>query len=127
MGRRISRDYSGRTLDVVGFGAFLFASDLIRETLSPVACDFVWSETREVRLAGRNYREIFFSLHRSCGAVMCWLWTRYSTGVAQDFLLNRIEEGRPRWASRFFSTSLRRAGLMFALNILALMRHLKNG
>jgi len=62
MGRRISRDYSGRTLDVVGFGAFLFASDLIRETLSPVACDFVWSETREVRLAGRNYREIFFSL-----------------------------------------------------------------
>jgi hypoxanthine phosphoribosyltransferase len=99
LGRRISRDYSGRTLDVVVVleNAFLFAADLIREISSPVACHFVRSEMREVRLAGRDYREVFFSPPPELrGRDVLLVDAILNTGVTQDFLLKRLEEGRPR-------------------------------
>ena len=96
MERRICRDYLGRTLDVVVVleNAFLFASNLIREISSPVACDFVRSETREVRLAGRNYWEIFFSPPPELrGRDVLVVDAIRNTGVAQDFLLKRRRGG----------------------------------
>ena len=96
MERRICRDYLGRTLDVVVVleNAFLFASNLIREISSPVACDFVRSETREVWLAGRNYREIFFSPPPEVrGRDVLVVDAIRNTGVAQDFLLKRRRGG----------------------------------
>ena len=99
MGRRISRDYAGRTLDVVVVleNAFLFAADLVREISSPVACHFVRSEVRDVRLAGHDYREIFFSPPPALrGRDVLVVDAVLNTGVTQDFLLKRLEEGRPR-------------------------------
>jgi hypoxanthine phosphoribosyltransferase len=99
MGRRISGDYSGRTVDVVVVleNAFVFAADLVREISSPVACHFVRSEVRDVRLAGRDYREIFFSPPPDLGGRdVLVVDAVLNTGVTQDFLLKRLEEGRPR-------------------------------
>ncbi|MGC1935905.1 MAG: phosphoribosyltransferase family protein, partial [Candidatus Acidiferrales bacterium] len=63
MGRAISKDYAGRTLDVVSIleNAFLFAADLVREISQPVVCHFVRSELRQVELGGFERSEIFFS------------------------------------------------------------------
>lgn len=46
LGRAISGDYSGRTLDVVIVleNSFLFAADLVREISRPVVCHFVRSD-----------------------------------------------------------------------------------
>ena len=99
MGRRISHDYAGRTLDVVVVleNAFLFAADLVREISAPVACHFVRSEVRDVRLAGHDYREIFFSPPPALrGRDVLVVDAVLNTGVTQDFLLKRLEEGRPR-------------------------------
>jgi len=63
MGRAISKDYAGRTLDVVVVleGSFLFAADLVRQISLPVICHFVRAEMRDVRTAGHERREVFFS------------------------------------------------------------------
>lgn len=99
MGRTISRDYAGRTLDVVVVleNAFLFAADLVREISRPIACHFVRSETRDVRLGGHDYREVFFSPPPELrGRDVLVVDAVLNTGVTQDFLLKRLEEGRPR-------------------------------
>ncbi len=63
LGRSISRDYSGRTLDVVFIleNAFIFGADLVRRISRPVVCHFVRSEMRDVKLDGHERREVFFS------------------------------------------------------------------
>jgi len=99
MGRTISRDYAGRTLDVVVVleNSFLFAADLVREISRPVACHFVRSEMRDVRLSGHDYREVFFSPPPALrGRDVLVVDAVLNTGVTQDFLLKRLEEGRPR-------------------------------
>ena len=99
MGRAISRDYAGRTLDVVVVleNAFLFAADLVRKISRPVACHFVRSELRDVRLAGHDYREVFFSPPPALrGRDVLVVDAVLNTGVTQDFLLKRLEEGQPR-------------------------------
>jgi hypoxanthine phosphoribosyltransferase len=99
LGRAISRDYAGRTLDVVVIleNSFLFAADLVREISSPVVCHFVRSETRDVRLGGHDRREIFFSAPPALrGRDVLVVDAVLNTGVTQDFLLKRLEEGRPR-------------------------------
>jgi hypoxanthine phosphoribosyltransferase len=99
LGRSISRDYAGRTLDVVIVleNSFLFAADLVREISRPVVCHFVRSDMRDVRLAGHDYREIFFSAPPALrGRDVLVVDAVLNTGVTQDFLLRRLEEGRPR-------------------------------
>jgi hypoxanthine phosphoribosyltransferase len=99
MGRAISRDYAGRTIDVVVMleNSFLFASDLVREISRPVVCHFVRSQMRDVRMGGYERREIFFSAAPTIrGRDVLLVDAVINTGVTQDFLLKRIEEGRPR-------------------------------
>jgi hypoxanthine phosphoribosyltransferase len=99
MGRRISRDYAGRTLDVVIVleNAFLFAADLVREISRPVACHFVRSQVRDVKLGGHDYTEVFFSPPPTLrGRDVLVVDAVLNTGVTQDFLLKRLEEGKPR-------------------------------
>lgn len=99
LGRAISKDYAGKTLDVVVMidSSFLFAADLIRRISGPVVCHFVRAQMRDVRLGGYERREIFFSdppaLHRRDVLVVDAV---LNTGVTQDFLLKRLEEARPR-------------------------------
>src|ERR1700681_2172143 len=97
MGRAISRDYAGRTLDVVVMleNSFLFAADLVREISRPVVCHFVRSDTRDVRVGGHDCREIFFSGAPTLrGRDVLVVDTVLNTGVTQDFLLKRLQEGR---------------------------------
>jgi hypoxanthine phosphoribosyltransferase len=99
LGRTISRDYAGRTLDVVVMleNSFLFAADLVREISRPVVCHFVRSEMRDVRMGGYDRREIFFSPPPALrGRHVLVVDAVLNTGVTQDFLLKRLEEGRPR-------------------------------
>ena len=99
MGRSISQDYAGRTLDVVVVleDSFLFAADLIRQISRPVVCHFVRAELRDVRMGGYFRREVFFSAPPELrGRHVLVVDALISTGVTQDFLLKRLEEGRPR-------------------------------
>jgi hypoxanthine phosphoribosyltransferase len=86
-------------LDVVVIleNSFLFAADLVREISRPVVCHFVRSEVRDVNLGGHDRREIFFSAPPSLrGRDVLLIDAVMNTGVTQDFLLKRLEEGRPR-------------------------------
>lgn len=99
LGRTISRDYAGRTLDVVVIleNAFLFGADLVRRISNPVVCHFVRSEMRDVRMGGYDRREIFFSSPpRLAGRDVLLVDAVLHTGVTQDFLIKRLEESRPR-------------------------------
>ena len=99
MGRAISRDYAGRTIDVVVMleNSFLFAADLVRQISRPVVCHFVRSHMRDVRMGGYERREIFFSAPPTIrGRDVLVMDAVLNTGVTQDFLMKRVEEGRPR-------------------------------
>jgi hypoxanthine phosphoribosyltransferase len=99
LGRAISRDFSGRTLDVVAIleNSFLFAADLIRKITRPVVIHFVRVETRDVQFGGYPRREIFFSRPPAlAGRDVLVVDTVLHTGVTLDFLMKRLEESRPR-------------------------------
>ncbi len=99
LGRSISRDYAGRTVDVVVIleNAFIFAADLVRRITRPVVCHFVRSEIRDVKLGGYARREIFFSHQPQLkGRDVLLVGAILQSGVTQDFLVKRLQESRPR-------------------------------
>jgi hypoxanthine phosphoribosyltransferase len=99
LGRAISRDYTGRTVDVVVIleNSFVFGADLVRRISAPVVCHFVRSETRDVHLGGFDRREVFFSAPPALrGRHVLLVDAVLDTGVTQDFLLKRLELSRPR-------------------------------
>lgn len=99
LGRTISRDYAGRTVDVVVVleNAFVFAADLLRRISRPVVCHFVRSEIRDVKMDGHERREVFFSQQPDLkGRDVLLVGGVLHSGVTQDFLLRRLLEGRPR-------------------------------
>ena len=99
LGRTISQDYKGRSLDVVVVleSSFMFAADLMRQISRPVICHFVRAELRDIRTDGHARREVFFSVPPALrGRDVLMIDSVLNTGVTQDFLLKRLEEGRPR-------------------------------
>ena len=99
MGRAISRDYAGKQLDVVVLleNAFMFGADLVRHISVPLVCHFVRAETREVKLAGFERREIFFSNEPDLrDRDVLVLETVLHSGVTLDFLCKRLWNCRPR-------------------------------
>lgn len=98
LGRAISKDYKGHTLDVVAIleNSFLFAADLVREISCPVVCHFVRTEMRDVELGGAMWPELFFSTPpRLQGRHVLMVDAVLHTGIPQDFLWKRLEEYRP--------------------------------
>ncbi len=98
MGRRISRDFGTRRVDVVAIldTAFIFASDLIRQITAPVICHFVRAEVRDVHLGGHERREIFFSYDPELeGRDLLVVDAVLHSGVTLDFLIKRLQESRP--------------------------------
>ena len=98
LGRTISRDYAGRTVDAVIIleNAFLFGADLVRRISRPVVCHFVRSEMRDVKLGGYDRREVFFGHQPQLqGRDVLLVDAVLHSGVTQDFLLKRLQEGRP--------------------------------
>lgn len=99
LGRAISKDYRGRTLDVVAIleNSFLFAADLVRQISCPVVCHFVRTEMRDVQLGGTTWPELFFSTPpRLEGRDVLLVDALLHTGVPQDFLWKRIEDYKPQ-------------------------------
>lgn len=99
IGKQVSKDYAGRTIDAVIIleDAFIFAADLIRTISRPVICHFVRLEMRDVELSGYSRREVFFSKppvlkDRDILIIASML----HTGVTMDFLCKRLQENRPR-------------------------------
>lgn len=99
MGRIISRDHAGRTLDVVVIleNALVFAADLIRHVSCPTVCHFVRVEVRDIQLGGYDRREIFFTpeLDLRDRHVLIVDMVLHS-GVTLDFLVKRVQETRPK-------------------------------
>jgi hypoxanthine phosphoribosyltransferase len=99
IGKQVSKDYAGRTIDAVIIleDAFIFAADLLRTISRPVVCHFVRLEMRDVQLSGFSRREVFFSKppvlkDRDILIIASML----HTGVTMDFLCKRLMENRPR-------------------------------
>jgi hypoxanthine phosphoribosyltransferase len=107
LGRQISRDLSGRRLDIVVTmdRSFMFAADLIRAIEVPLALHFVREDVRDVEQGGQARREVSFA-NRSGkdGAMEGELKGRdvllvdaiLDSGVTQEFLLRRLGEAKPR-------------------------------
>lgn len=99
MGREISREYRGRSLDAVILlqNAFFFAGDLMRHISVPVVWHFVHADMQDVELDGREQREIFFSERPDLkGRDVLLVDAVLQSGVTQEFLLRRLSENAPR-------------------------------
>lgn len=99
LGKQISKDYEGKSLDVVILleDAFFFASDLVRRVTCPVVCHFVKVETRDIEHSGHSRREILFSVRPNLkGRNVLVVDAVLATGVTLDFLLKHLQEDRPR-------------------------------
>jgi hypoxanthine phosphoribosyltransferase len=99
MGREISRDYAGRTVDLVAImdNSFVFAADLVRHIKCPLVCHFVRAEIRDVNVGGFERKEIFFSPEpvlrdREVLLVDAVL----HSGVTLDFWAKRLLDSRPK-------------------------------
>jgi hypoxanthine phosphoribosyltransferase len=95
LGRAISRDFDGRTVDVVVVleSSFMFAADLVRRITRPVVCHFVRGDIRDVRQSGHDRREVFFShAPQLKGRDVLVVDAVLQTGVTQDFLCRRLVE-----------------------------------
>jgi len=99
MGRTISRDYEGRTVDVVIMleNACVFAADLLRSISGRVVCHFVRAEVRDIQFEGHHRREIYFGRPpRLENRDVLVIDAVVQSGVIQDFLMRRLQESRPR-------------------------------
>ncbi len=101
LGRQISRDFRGQTLDVVGLvdSTHVFMADLIRQIRVPVRCHFIRAEARDVRdpVTDKERLEIFYSPEiDAAGRNILLVRGVLNSGVTSEFLLRRIGLHRPR-------------------------------
>jgi len=99
LGREISRDYAGRTLDLVAImdNSFVFSADLVRHIRCPIVCHFVRAEIRDVNVGGYERKEIFFSpepVLRDRDVLL--VDAVLHSGVTLDFWAKRLMDSRPR-------------------------------
>jgi hypoxanthine phosphoribosyltransferase len=99
LGRAISRDYEGRTVDAVIMieNACVFAADLLRQISGRVVCHFVRVEIRDIQFNGHERREIYFGKaprleNRDVLVVDAVL----QSGLTQEYLLRHLQDSRPR-------------------------------
>ena len=99
LGGAISRDYKGRTVDVVILleNSLVFAADLVRKIAPRVVCHFVRVDIRDLQFAVHNRREIYFSRPpRLENRDVLLVDAVMQSGLTQDFLMQRLHESRPR-------------------------------
>jgi len=99
LGLAISRDYEGRTVDVVVMleNACIFAADLLRSISGRVVCHFVRAEIRDIQFNGHDRREINFSRPpRLENRDVLLVDAVLQSGLTHDYLLRRLQESRPR-------------------------------
>ncbi len=94
MAHRINRDYSGRTVHLVGLleNSFVFVSDLVRQLRCDVTCHFLSAETHDRCLHGVPVRQIRYTPELNLrGLHVLMVDGVLETGVTWDFLLRSIE------------------------------------
>ena len=101
LGRQISRDFRGQTLDVVGLidNGHIFMADLVRALDVPVRCHFIRTETRDITdpNTGKERKEIFYTPEINADDKNILLVDGVlQSGITTDFLLRRIYLRRPR-------------------------------
>ncbi|MGH9804381.1 MAG: phosphoribosyltransferase [Candidatus Acidiferrales bacterium] len=101
VGRQISQDFKGETLDVVAVldNAYVFMADLVRALEVPVRTHFIRAEMEDVLdpNTGKERKEISFTpeVEASDGNVVVVEGVLQS-GITTDFLLRRIGLHNPR-------------------------------
>ena len=95
LGRQISQDFAGKTLDVVGLldNGFVFMADLVRAIEVPVRTHFIRTESRDVidPATGKERREIFYTPEIEAENRNILLVDGVlQSGITTDFLLRRI-------------------------------------
>lgn len=101
LGREISRDFRGQTLDMVAVlnNAFVFAADLVRALKVPVRTHFVRTEMQDIidPNTGKERKEIFYTPEvEAQGANVLLVEGVLRSGITTDFLLRRIGLHQPR-------------------------------
>lgn len=102
LGKQISRDFAGETLDVVTVldNGFVFAADLLRALRVPVRTHFVRAEAQDIidPNLGKERKEIFYTpdLPPDVGKNILLVEGVMHSGVTTDFLLRRIDLRHPR-------------------------------
>ena len=101
LGRQISRDFRGQTVDVVGLidNGHIFMADIIRSMEVPTRCHFIRTETRDVTdpNTGKERKEIFYTPEIEAEDKNILLVDGVlQSGITTDFLLRRIYLHRPR-------------------------------
>lgn len=90
MARRISSDYRGKTVHVVGVmeNGFVFMADLVRELDLDVVCQFVKAESKE---ASSTTTEIFFSPELDVqGQHVLLVEALVQSGLTSEFLIRNL-------------------------------------
>ena len=90
MARKISNDFKGKTVHVVGVmeNGFVFMADLVRELDLDVVCQFVKAESKE---ANSSTTEIFFSPELDVqGRHVLLLEALVQSGLTSEFLIRNL-------------------------------------
>ena len=90
MARRISSDFKGKTVHVVGVmeNGFIFMADLVRELDLDVVCQFVKAESKE---ANSTTAEIFFSPELNVqGQDVLLVEALVQSGLTSEFLIRNL-------------------------------------
>jgi hypoxanthine phosphoribosyltransferase len=99
LARKISRDFAGRELLLVGIlkGAFIFMADLARRMTTPVKVDFVRLASYRSGTQSSGRVKITKDLETSLrGKDVLIVEDIIDTGVTLDFLFHRLQARRPR-------------------------------
>jgi len=101
LGRQISRDFQGETLDVVAVldNAYVFVADLVRALEVPVRTHFVRAEMQDIvdPNTGKERKEIFYTPEvtaENCNILL--VEGVLQSGITTDFLLRRIGLHSPK-------------------------------
>lgn len=101
LGRQISRDFRGQTLDVVGVldDGFLFMADLVRAIQVPTRCHFLRAEILDTTdpNTDKERKEIFYTPEIEAeGKNVLLVEGVLQSGITTDFLVRRISLHNPR-------------------------------
>ena len=94
LGRRISRDYRGRSIYCVGVleNSFIFLADLLRSIHGDVRCQFVRTNVREILENNISTTEIFYTPEVDVeGAHVLLCDGIVSSGQTTDFLIRNLK------------------------------------
>lgn len=94
LGRRISRDYRGRSIYCVGVleNSFIFLADLLRSIRGDVRCQFVRTNVREILENNISTTEIFYTPEVDVeGAHVLLCDGIVSSGQTTDFLIRNLK------------------------------------